>query len=510
MSRPHKNPKTGVYYFRQRTPSDLVAVFGKTEVSKSLGTKDPEEAKVRHALAAQEQSKAWNRLRKRPEPLPHRQIVALSGEAYRDSMAALEKEPGEVTIWERVIELQNKKAATPEGLEQWYGLEADKLLEAHGLVTDDYSRSRLIAELHRSGMQWAEQQRKRAAGDYSPDPEANRFPPLNLPETTPPKGTAKGPRLSDLFEAWARDHLADGKSPRTVLDFRKKIEKLVSYLGHDNAAEITPENIADWCDHLRHKENIGARTVSQKYLAVAKLVFAVAVEKRKLKENPAQAIKVRFSKPTKSRPKGFTDEEAKAILRAALRDPESLGQRTTENKRAIRWIPWICAFTGARVTEIAQLRTNDLIEEHGVLCLRITPDAGSVKARKYRLAPIHPQLLEQGLHKMMQGLPAGPIFYSTAPIRGKAADPVERAQSAGAKVGQWVREVVGITDPEVQPNHAWRHRFKTVGRDTGMDLEVRDAIQGHSDGRAASDYGEVTIKAMWQAIWALPHYDLND
>ncbi len=76
-------------------------------------------------------------------------------------------------------------------------------------------------------------------------------------------------------------------------------------------------------------------------------------------------------------------------------------------------------------------------------------------------------------------------------------------------MGQWVREFVGITDPNVQPNHAWRHRFKTVARDSNMDLEVRDAIQGHEDGRAASDYGEVSVKAMWEAVNALPPYKVG-
>jgi site-specific recombinase XerD len=73
-----------------------------------------------------------------------------------------------------------------------------------------------------------------------------------------------------------------------------------------------------------------------------------------------------------------------------------------------------------------------------------------------------------------------------------------------------VRKVVKITDPSLQPSHAWRHRFKTVAREVGIDLEVRDAIQGHEDGRAASDYGEVTIKAMWNAIQRLPWFDVAD
>ena len=86
MGRPEKNRRSGVYYFREKTPVDLLSVHPKPEVDWSLRTKDPEEAKVRHAEAARKQALVWATLRKRPEPLPHAQVVALSGILYRDMM----------------------------------------------------------------------------------------------------------------------------------------------------------------------------------------------------------------------------------------------------------------------------------------------------------------------------------------------------------------------------------------------------------------------------------------
>lgn len=47
MARSQKNKSPGVCDFRQRTPADLVEVFGKKEVSRSLGTTDPGETKAR-------------------------------------------------------------------------------------------------------------------------------------------------------------------------------------------------------------------------------------------------------------------------------------------------------------------------------------------------------------------------------------------------------------------------------------------------------------------------------
>ena len=45
MSSPWKHPKTGMYWVRRRVPSHLVDRVGKREEKKSLGTKDPVEAK---------------------------------------------------------------------------------------------------------------------------------------------------------------------------------------------------------------------------------------------------------------------------------------------------------------------------------------------------------------------------------------------------------------------------------------------------------------------------------
>jgi integrase len=427
MTRPQKNRKTGIYYFRQKTPADLVDVFGKKEVGWSLGTRDPDRAKVLHGLAQQKQASVWATLRKRPEPLPHIRIVALSGVLYRSYMSMLEKEPGEASLWAAVLKLTEKASSTPASLEQWYGEEADRLLLEQGIVTDEVSRNRLLQEVHRSTKQWAEQQLKRAEGDYSPDPKADRFPRFAPTSSAPDiltDGDKVTPTISSLFHLWERDHLASGKPARTVVDFRQKIDSLIAYLGHDDALMVTPEKIVDWCDYLRHEKGLKARTVGQKYLAVAKLVFAIAVEKRKLKENPTVGTKVRYEKSTRTRSKGYTDEEAKAILAAALADPDSLGRRETENKRAIRWGPWICAFTGARIAEVMQLRTEDLLEEevHGetVYCLRITPDAGSVKAGNYRVVPVHPQLLELGLVETFRSLSvASELFPQCNDILGQ-------------------------------------------------------------------------------------------
>lgn len=207
----------------------------------------------------------------------------------------------------------------------------------------------------------------------------------------------------------------------------------------------------------------------------------------------------------RGRPKGYTDDEARSVLSAAL-SGSGVENWSDLNRRAIKWAPWICALTGARINEITQLRREDLVTEAGIPCIRITPDAGSVKTDKFRVVPLHPQLVALGLVDFIREQKEGPLFFA---LRA-GAKPQTMAQNVGKKVVKWVREVVGITDSRVQPNHAWRHRFKTLARDMDVDPEYRDAIQGHEDGRAASDYGETTVKALCREICKLPDYDMTE
>ena len=169
-----------------------------------------------------------------------------------------------------------------------------------------------------------------------------------------------------------------------------------------------------------------------------------------------------------------------------------------------RWVPIICAFTGARVSEITQLRKQDIRQIDGQWVARITPDAGTVKSGGYRDVPLHPQIIEQGFIVFVNGAGDGPLFHT-------ASKPEKYQQAAvivSNKLSDWLRE--SKLRPEgLQPNHAWRHRLKTQCRELEISDRVADAIQGHAAKSAADNYGDVTLKTKINAISKLPKYDLK-
>jgi hypothetical protein len=78
MSRPWKHPRSGVYYLRKGVPEDLRELVGKVEEKRSLGTRDPTEAKRRHAEALADVEVRWANLRAGPKALTEREAHQLA------------------------------------------------------------------------------------------------------------------------------------------------------------------------------------------------------------------------------------------------------------------------------------------------------------------------------------------------------------------------------------------------------------------------------------------------
>lgn len=314
--------------------------------------------------------------------------------------------------------------------------------------------------------------------------------------------------LCGLFDDYAS---AAGLKPGTTKEWRAVIVKLTEFLGHDDASRLTEDDLRQWRNLLLgtlpgQDRKRDPRTVRGTYLAAVKATLNWGVEQGALRSNPAVAVKVRVAKKAKLRERDFTPDEARRILAATLAPVSA--NLAPEHALARRWIPWLCAYTGARVNEMSQLRAEDVTQIHGVWTIRVTPEAGTVKANEARTVPLHPHLIEQGLPDVAIAKGTGPLFYDPARRRADGDDN-RHFKKVGERLAKWVREEVGIADPAVQPNHGWRHTFKTASVRAGIEERVADAIQGHAPTTVSRSYGSVPLDTMAAAIEKLPRYDLG-
>lgn len=507
MSRPWKHPKTGVYYFRKAVPKDLRPHFPQSqwEVKKSLKTHDPADAKIKHAQVAAEIEMRWKALRAKPEPLSQRQIIALAGLAYREIMGLGENEPGETVIWDHVLRIH--RAARENGkLEQWIGPTVDDLLQRQGIKVDDATRQRLIDEIDKAHVQASERLKAYSEGDYRPDPDADRFPEWRAAGT----GMLSKPvahSLTGLVEDWWREAKASGTKISTYESYRNTMAKFVAFLGHDDVARVIAEDVIRFKDHRLAQINpksgkpISAKTVKDSDLSGLRAVFGWAVGNKRMIVNPAAGVTLKIGKRPRLRPKGFTDAEAVALLRASRALVP--GRERPKVYAARRWVPWLCAYSGSRVGEMVQLRKEDVRKEGDVWLIRVTPEAFTVKNNEAREVPLHEHLIELGFLQFLEGSKSGYLFL-TPKSDGSVRGPWQTIKN---RVTEFVRTVV--TDPNVQPNHGWRHRFKTIAMEVDMMPRVMDVIQGHAPRTEGERYGDVTAKVMAREMAKLPRYEIE-
>ena len=189
--------------------------------------------------------------------------------------------------------------------------------------------------------------------------------------------------------------------------------------------------------------------------------------------------------------KSFTEGEIETILSAAL----AIEVRS-KTDAAKRWCPWLAAYSGARMGELTQLRGVDVVEGAGTHAIKISPEAGTTKTGKSRTVPLHDHLIAQGFLAFVKANGSGPLFYNELKRLSGPIDPTNprkpRYVKAREKVGTWVRGL-GVKDPELSPNHAWRHTFKAIGFRSGMSEKVLDAIVGHTPASVGRGYGEPTL-----------------
>jgi integrase len=495
----------------------------------SLRSSDPAEVKVRQAEAARQAELHWKALRQtKAVALSHRQCVALAGKVYRgwaseqrrEATTAMMRvpvvaglEPGKAATawrWEpsghALVDAEAEvwaKAATKLDPDKLAAL-ADRLLLAEGINglggLNGESREMLLDEIGKALKQAFEARQRNAEGDYRADPIADRFPSFASEGSLTSSSSSKRASLTGILNGWKREAKAAGRSVSTFESYERSLRQFAEFLKHDDAPRITAEDVRRFKDH-RIAEGRSLKTVKDSDIAALKSVLGWAVNNGLLKDNPAAGLKVIAPKKARMREPGFTHREATELLRHA-RDFKPSAGTSTKMAAAKRWVPWLCAYSGARVGEIVQLRKQDVRREAAVAFIIISPEAGTVKDKKAREVPLHSDIVEQGFLQFVERAKDGYLFLRAAPggdIRGVW-------QATKNRLAEFAREVV--TDTRVMPSHGWRHSFKTTGREAGIEDSVLDAICGHAPKSVGGAYGSVTLAAKARAMARFPRFEL--
>lgn len=191
--------------------------------------------------------------------------------------------------------------------------------------------------------------------------------------------------------------------------------------------------------------------------------------------NPWARLSIDKPKTTPRRP--WTLDELRLLFGHALFTEYRLPKDPKAGREAAYWLPLLGLFTGARVSELAQLTRGDVFTDGGDLYLSITDEGEHQQlktTKSRRVLPVHPELIRLGFVDYWTGLGGAPSesLWPNLPLRkGKP----------GGYFSQWFgefRKEVGLG--KYPDFHCFRHTVRTQLAEARYPEAVKDRVTGHS------------------------------
>jgi integrase len=398
----------------------------------------------------------------------------------------------------------NRKAAQAHSMEERFGPFADSLLAREGLVVDADSRKLLIKAVAHATDLAARKLERNAMLDYSPDPAASSFPAWEPSQNIAKSGgNPDHITVAGLWDRWST-YRADKKAPTTIERYAAGLRSLATFIKGKAAGALTSDDLYAWAEHRRDVENISPKVINHVDLVAVSSVFKWGASRqggKLIQANPVtKDVRLDLPKLQRKREPTLRPNEITAILRAALNVTDD--PRNPTSAYARRWCPWIAAYSGARIQELTGLQVEDVQNEGGTWVMHFH----KTKTGQPRTVPIHEHLIDMGFLGFVKSRKSGPLFYDPKRSSGKAKTP--QAEQRAIKIAEWVRKETGL-DKAVDPNHGWRHTFKTKALEVGIPERISDAITGHSIGSVARSYETPTVAMKAEALSKFLRYKLS-
>jgi integrase len=284
----------------------------------------------------------------------------------------------------------------------------------------------------------------------------------------------------EVFDSWAKTAT---RRATTVSDYQKVLDSFAHFVQRKELALIARRDVLSFRDDLASKGQ-SPTTITRK-VGILKTLFRVGIDIEALTLNPADQVRTARCAQKKAR-LAFTDDDLTKIFDSAIYT--SNFRPIGGGKDACFWLPLLALFTGARMEELAQLLVSDIHHEQGLgPYLNITDEAahGKLKnAASRRRIPLHSTLLDCGFLEYAESVRDRQFLFP-------ALKPNPRQKLGGYFsnfFSGYLRHKVRITDKR-KVFHSFRHTFKDICRNVGIDEAIHDALTGHSSPSAGRKYG---------------------
>ena len=518
MCSPYRPDNSANYRIRKRVPAELQKFFGKTQIVRSLKTADTREARRRAPLVCAEIDKIFSDAR-RSQAMGATEIEAIKGEYLRERIESILKEarksqwlPDDFdtasfhisdTIDANIsanLNEQEYEERRSHNAAQLGQKAIQKTLERHNLKPAPAIAARLGEEITRVELDAYRAAYAKMFGD--PNWNAPAYASANMANTE---------TLAELFEQYAVSTELPGK---TADSWRTYIKRANSYFKGKPAAQLDDQDMRSFAEALRQDSKdtnpagraLTTKTVNDNYLASLSAVYKWAIEKKKLTNDPTKGVRVKARKVETLPIEGYTREQVAKVLKATRQPQSARTKPETANIR--RWVPWLCAFTGARISEILWLKRKDVGFTSGVAYVSIYPDTdGGARSTKnvssIRHTPLHPAIIEEGFLAYLESLPEGEEYLFPGNWEDKNGD---RAKTPANRLRDWLKTkaLPNANWERLNPNHSFRHWLTSECRIAKIDGDYARVLTGHRHKDVHGRYGPADTPTLYNELKAIP------
>lgn len=327
-----------------------------------------------------------------------------------------------------------------------------------------------------------------------------------------------GPTLSETFKRWKSGTLLPGMKvprPSTADEAEFCVRRFREMHGDPHIGSITRAQARSFCDALwrlptrlpDHIERLPLPDIINradihsyparssgtfgKHITLMLAIINKGAKAFDLKfkgngwSNPFDGLKPENNDDERVRDP-FSPEELATIFGSSI---YTRGERPRGGQgEAAFWLPVLDVMTGARLSELAQLRLGDIRkdDDSGIVFFDINDEGGKkLKAKSAkREVPIHRVLIDIGFMDYLamrqeDAADAAALLFPGLEPRGKKQ---QRWAGAWSKwFNRWRTQTLGIAGHETRKDfHSLRHTFKDMCRAAQIGEEVHDALSGHS------------------------------
>lgn len=236
-------------------------------------------------------------------------------------------------------------------------------------------------------------------------------------------------------------------------------------------------------DDMSHQDQAISSTSVNKYLTIFQEFLKYCRQQQLINNDLADIIVKPKVEKHKNVWQPFEAEELKKIF-----NPKTYFKKMLHSDNPKYWIPLIGLYTGARLNEICQIRTDDVKSDDGIWYFQISDMGEKQSVKNYasvRNVPIHPVLINLGFLEQINWArkqKQDRIFYSLQ------YNPKNKYGGAMSKAFQYYLDKIGMKDSK-KVFHSFRHTVRTKFINSNVSEETANIICGwEGQGAGAKNY----------------------